>query len=231
MGTFRDFAKTTSTALGFNKGINLSCTEGSGIKCGLDTPDWGWKDLVGQIIPRSGGGAAPAFTAFRGGKVKEYAFSNTDIIDNITFHMPHDYAPNTDMFIHIHWGHNGTAISGTFSGNLNVIYSKGYNQAGEIFEAETVVPWSLSTPDIATYPRWCHDIHEVQLSASGGGAGLLDTDKLEIDGLIVVQLETTTVPTITGSVASNLPYVFTVDIHYQSTEVATQNKNYPFYGV
>jgi hypothetical protein len=212
-------------------GIVLPCSETTGIKCDFDNPTYGWKDLVGQIVPRSGGQAAPAFTAFRGGKVKEYAFSNTDIIDNITFHMPHDYVLGSDMFIHIHWGHNGTAISGTFAGNMNIMYSKGYTQAGEIFEAETVIPWTLSTPDVTTFPRWSHNIHEFQMSAPAGAGGLIDTDKLEIDGLIVVQFETTTVPSITGSATSNLPYVFTIDIHYQSTETATKNRNYPFYGV
>lgn len=200
-----------------------------GIKIDEDNPQFGWKDIIGQIIPRSGGQAAPAFTAFRGTKVKEYAFSNTDLIDNITFHMPHDYVPGTDMYIHIHWGHNGTAISGTFAGNFYVMYSKGYTQSGEVFNSEITIPWSLSTPDITTYPQWAHNIHEIQFTNDGGDATHLDSNKLEVDGLIVVSFDTTTVPTITGSASSNLPYVFTIDIHYQSTEVATKNRNYPFY--
>ena len=30
------------------------------------------------------------------------------VIDDITFHLPHDYVPNTDIFIHVHWTHAGT---------------------------------------------------------------------------------------------------------------------------
>ena len=89
-------------------------TSGIGIKVDENSPTFGWRDIVGQIVPRGTGTPAPAFTAFRGGRVMAYAFQANDIIDNITFHIPHDYVPGTDMYIHAHWGHNGTAISGNF---------------------------------------------------------------------------------------------------------------------
>ncbi|MCK4635847.1 MAG: hypothetical protein KAT32_03210 [Candidatus Moranbacteria bacterium] len=52
---------------------------------------------------------------------------------------------------------------------------------------------------------------------------------MEPDGLLMVSLKTTTIPTITGSATSNLPYIFTVDIHYQSTGIGTKNKVPDFY--
>ncbi|MCK4635848.1 MAG: hypothetical protein KAT32_03215 [Candidatus Moranbacteria bacterium] len=71
---------------------------GNGIKIDTTTPDFGWRDLTGPIIPKAGGGTAPAFTAFRGTNIKSYAFQSSDVIDNITFHLPHDYVPGTDIY-------------------------------------------------------------------------------------------------------------------------------------
>lgn len=206
------------------------CTPNIGIKCGDETTNaFGWKDLVGQIIPRAGGGAAPAFTAFRGTKVKEYAFSASDVIDNITFHIPHDYVEGSDMYIHIHWGHNGTAISGTLSGNYYVMYSKGYNQAGEIFNQELTIPFTTTITDINSHPQWGHNILEQVFTNDGGDSTHLDRNKIQTDGLIVVAFDISSIPSITGSSESNLPYIFMIDLHYQSTEIATKNRNYPFH--
>jgi heme-degrading monooxygenase HmoA len=30
----------------------------------------------------------------------------------VSFHMPHDYVPGTEMFIHVHWSHNSTIVTG-----------------------------------------------------------------------------------------------------------------------
>jgi hypothetical protein len=94
-------------------------TSDGGIKVDHNTPVFGWKDLLGQIIPREGGGAAPAFTAFRGTKIKNYAFNSGDLIDLITFHMPHDYVPNTSVYIHFHWGITVQRLAG----HLRVIFT------------------------------------------------------------------------------------------------------------
>lgn len=212
-----------------NGDLVLPKATGVGVKVDLSIPTFGFKDLVGQIIPRTGGGAAPAFTAFRGTKVKNYAFGAGDLIDLVTFHLPHDYLPGSNIFIHHHWGHNGTAISGTLAGNFYVTYCKGYNQAGQTFNSELTLPWTLSTPNVATYPQWNHNIHEIALTNTGGDATHLDKDLIEIDGLIQVAFDVTTIPTITGSATSDLPYIFMVDLHYQSTQMATKDKNYPFY--
>lgn len=210
-----------------NGNIILPKTSGVGIKVDEDIPVFGWKDLTGQIIPRVGGGAAPAFTAWRGGNQRNYAFNTNEMIDLITFHMPHDWVPGTHLYLHTHWGHNGTAISGNFSFEYYVTWSKGYTQG--IGTAEITIPDTIATPDVATFPRWAHNIKEVQLSNVGGDATHLDTGALEVDGLIEIAFKVTTIPTITGSAASNLPYVKMIDLHYQSTQTATKNRNIPFY--
>jgi hypothetical protein len=204
-------------------------TAGVGIKVDTASPVYGWKDLVGQIVPRTGGAPAPAFTAFRGTNLLSYAFGAGDKIDNMTFHWPHDWVFGTDVYFHVHWGHNGTAISGNLVLNWYFAWSKGYTQSGQVFNSETNINQSISTPDVATYPRWAHNISEFILTSDGGSATTLDRNLLEVDGLLCVALNVQTIPTITGSATSNLPYIFMVDVHYQSTQMATKGRNIPFY--
>lgn len=208
-------------------GIVLSKASGKGIKIDPALPTFGWRDIVGQIIPRASGSPAPAFTAFRGTNILEYAFQTGDKIDNISFHMPHDYVVGTDIYLHVHWGHNGTAISGSFVITWYVSYAKGHQQG--LFNSELTVIQTISTPNIATVPQWQHRIDEIQLSNTGGDITHIDKALLEPDGIIKVALTTTTISTITGSATSNLPYILFVDVHYQSTNIATKNKIPNFY--
>lgn len=52
---------------------------------------------------------------------------------------------------------------------------------------------------------------------------MLDTDLIEVDGVIIVALVVSTIPTITGG-SPNEPFLITADIHYQSNNLATKNK-------
>jgi hypothetical protein len=143
--------------------------------------------------------------------------------------MPHDYAQGTDVFIHVHWGHNGTAIAGNFTVQLYATWCKGFNQAGNIFEAEAVTSVTDAVTSVTTHPRWGHFITEVQLSNATGDASHLHNTDMEVDGLFLVSAKVTSIPTITGSATSNLPYIFTIDIHYQSTNIGTKQKAPPFW--
>ena len=202
--------------------IVLPKTSGKGIKVDTATPTFGWRDLLGAIIPKARGGTAPAFTAFRGTNVKEYAFQAADIIEDITYHIPHDYVLGSDIHLHLHWGHNGTAISDSLVVDYYLMYAKGHGQA--VFNSEINITQTISAPDVATRPQWGHEIDEIQISNDGGDATHLDRALLEPDGVIKLSLITTTIPTITGSATSDLPYLFTADIHYQSTNIATKDK-------
>jgi hypothetical protein len=93
------------------------------------------------------------------------------------------------------------------------------------------LPWSISTPDVATFPQWSHNIHEVLACIPGGDATHLDCGLLEPDGLVQVAFDVTTIPTITGSATTNRPYIFMLDLHYQSNQMATKGRNIPFYDV
>ena len=212
-------------------GLVLPKAGSTGIKVDLASPTFGWKDLIGQIVPRTGAEAstAPALVAFRGANILTYAFDTNDVIDSITYHMPHDYLPGSDMFIHTHWGHNGTSITGVFAITYYIEYCKGYNQAGQVFNSQVTLPYANSgVYSVTTHPRWGHFIEEVQMTSATGSASTLDKRLLEVDGLINVGFKLITKPTITGGTTS--PFIFMVDIHYQTNGViGTKDKNYPFY--
>ncbi len=202
----------------------LDKASGVGIKVDNTTPTYPYRDIVGQM--NAGAGAtAPTLSTFIGGSYRSWSFAAGDKID-INFHIPHDYAPGTDLFLHYHWSHNGTAISGNIVATMAHTYAKGHNQAS--FSAEKTLTYTYATVNIATTPRYIHRIEELQLSQVGGSATLLDTSLIEPDGAIGVSFTMTTAPTITGG-APNNPFVFFVDIHYQSIGIGTKAKAPNFY--
>jgi hypothetical protein len=184
-----------------------------------------WQDLLGPIIVRDSGATAPTLSTFRAGQIKQYSFDTSDVI-GFSFHLPHNYKRGTDIYFHVHWSHNGTAISGNMTWTYHATYAKGHDQ--EIFPAEVSGVINRNTVNIATTPRYIHALDEVALSTPGGSASLLDTDALEVDGLIFVQLVATTIPTITGG-SPNEPFLFMADIHYQADMFGTKNKAPNFY--
>jgi hypothetical protein len=207
-------------------GLQIPKTSGLGIKVdSLGTPTFPWRDLIGDITPKTFGVGAPALAVFRGGNTRAFFYSAGDDGDCI-YHIPHDYVPGSDLFIHAHWSHNGTAISGNLIINLSFTYAKGHSQA--IFPAETTRTIIVSTPDIATIPRYQHMVSETQISAASPSGSQIDSDDIEVDGLLLVHYDVGTIPTITGG-APNEPCLFTLDIHYQSTGVGTKAKVPNFY--
>lgn len=216
---------TVSDNANFNS-IVFPTGSGKGLLIDPLAPTFGWKDLIGQLTPRASGAPAPALSAFRGVNILSYAFQAGDKIDHIVYHIPHDYAVGTDLHLHIHWGHNGTAISGSMIIAWDIMYAKGHQQ--DIFNSELRNTQTIVTPSITTVPRWQHRIDELQLSIPGGSVSQLDTNNIEVDGLLFIALTVTQIPVITGG-SVNQPFLFTADIHYQSTQMSTKNKTPNFY--
>ena len=145
------------------------------------------------------------------------------------FHIPHDYAPGTDLFIHAHWACNSSVIdesSSSVTWGFEMTYAKGYSQMG-FSDSKTL---SLVCPAKALLRN--HHISEIGCSTPGGSGSQLDTNSIEPDGLLVcrVFLISNDITTTDGS-ALPAPFLFGVDIHYQSTSIGTKNKNFPFYAV
>jgi hypothetical protein len=184
-----------------------------------------WKDLLGDITPKTSGVGAPTLSTFRGGNVRAFAYSAGDDGD-VIFHIPHDYKLGSDLILHLHWAHNGTAISGSLAVNCYVTYARGHNQ--EAFSTEITAPISVATPDIATVPQYRHRVDEIQLSAASPSGSQINSSLIEPDGIIIVHFDVATIPTITGG-SPNEPFLITLDIHYQADMIGTKNKSPNFY--
>ncbi len=184
---------------------------------------YGWKDLIGDINPKTIGVGAPTIDALTG-NVRAFRYSAGDDGD-IVFHIPHDYAPGTDLFLHPHWTHNGTNISGQLAIDVYMTYAKGHQQAS--FHAQKTTSITDAGLNITNTPALFHRIPEIQISTPGGSASMLDTNLLEVDGLIEIHYDVSTIPTITGG--SGEPFLLTFDLHYQATTPVTKNKAPPFY--
>lgn len=204
----------------------LPKTPGKGIKVDTTIPTFGWRDLEGDVDPKATGAGKATLGVWRGGLSKVWFYDAGDTLDQLKYHIPHDYAPGSDLHIHLHWGHHGTAIAGSLVVTFGATYAKGFNRGN--FPAEVSPVITVATPNIATIPQYRHRVDEIQLSAASPSGTQIDSDDIEPDGVIMMGLVITTIPTITGGVV-NKPAFFEIDIHYQSTNMATKQKEPDFY--
>jgi hypothetical protein len=200
----------------------LPKTSGKGIKIDTAAPTFGWRDITGKIRKRGVGATDPADAVYIGGSVKQWQFSVNDEVW-LEFHIPHDYVPGTDIHLHFHWSHNVTVVTG---GNVvwgaNITYAKGHNQAAFSSEVNPTIQQDASTT------QYQHMIAEVQISAASPGATQIDTDLIEPDGLILTHVYLSA-NNMTASNGVPDPFLHEVDVHYQSTNMATKNKVPNFY--
>ena len=181
-----------------------------------------------MVVDESGANSA-SLAAYRddgsGNLVREYRFSVNDKVD-LRFHIPHDYVPGSHLYIHSHWSHNGTAITGTgtMTTTYGCSYAKGYDQAA--FSAVKTATISDTNVTTGNTPQYRHKILEAAISDTGGTGNLLDSSLIEVDGLVLVNFTVTVIPTITGGTTVE-PFIHFIDIHYQSTQLATKQRNGP----
>lgn len=192
-------------------------TKSVGVKIDNVSPDWGWHDLTGTI--RLGNTVNdPTYVTYQGA-IKQPQF---DVGDEVftEFHIPHDYAPGTDIYIHAHWSHNSALVTtGGITGNFEASYAKGHNQA--FFSTPVIV----NLIEDASLVRYQHLITEGLLSAALGAGGLIPTEDLEPDGVLLSRVE------LTGNTMDGgaKPFLHFIDIHYQSTGLPTKQKTPDFW--
>ena len=181
----------------------------------------GWRDLIGDVSAKSTGLTSPILHNLNGA-YRGWFYSNGNRAD-ISYHIPHDYALGTDLYIHVHWTYNGTSIEGPLKVSHHLSYAKGHSQAK--FTDEITVNQVIETAE--TEPLM-HRIDEILVSSNDGR--LLDTNLIEPDGIIFNSFIMDSVPTIVSKDLS-LPMIICVDIHYQSTDKSTPQKSPDFYRV
>lgn len=206
-------------------GVNLMVpkTQGKGIKVdSLGTPTFGWHDLNSPVWVDEDDVNKAVFATYIGG-VKQRKFTVLSL-GLCNFHLPHDYAMGTDIFIHVHWSHNVTTVTGgSVTWGMEMTYAKGHDQAA--FGTTKTV----SVLQNASTTQYRHMIAETAASVAGGSGTQIDSASIEVDGMILVKvfLDSNDITVSGGGVPD--PFVHAVDLHYQSTGITTKNRSPSFW--
>ncbi len=203
-------------------GIILPKASGKGIKVDLASPTFGWRDLKGDLVTRNTGASKPTLAVFKGG-CQDYQFA-AGKEEYFKYHIPHDHVPGTDLHLHFHWSHIGTLVTGgTVVFDYEATYAKGFDQSPFGTNAVGTITGTASTV------QYQKIISEGQFSPSSPSAAQKDTDNLEPDGvrLVTAGVNANNLTVSGGGVPD--PFIHYVDIHYQSTNMATKQKAPDFY--
>jgi hypothetical protein len=202
-------------------GLVVPKTSGYGIKVDDVTPTFGWRDIIGSVQPKASGAGSPTRAVYDGGNVGAYSFIANDVCD-FGYHIPHDWAPTTDLLWHTHWSHTGTSISGS----LVIEFYYQIAKRDGVFGAEKTLTLTYPTVDLATTPRRKKIVTETPMTAAVATATVAATSEVEVDGFVEGTLKIITLPTIGGG---GKLFIHTSDIHYQSTNIGTKNNAADFY--
>jgi hypothetical protein len=175
-------------------------------------PIWdnGYRDLEGSIDTRVGA-TNPTWTQIGSGPFYAYAFTIGDECF-ITYHVPHDIVPSSDIYFHTHWTTNGTDTN-TVKWQFTYSYAKGFNQ-----EAFNTTGTTITAEEAGSGTAYQHMVTET--------AGVTISGLTEPDGLIIVHIERITNG---GTNNTDTVYLLEADVHYLSTNLATPNKAPDFY--
>lgn len=207
-------AKANLAGAAFTGSIVLPKSTNTGIQVDPTIPTWGWRDMVAEINARGTGTNDPAFSVYTGTNFYLHSFSAT-VMQQVwcVFHIPHDYVPGTDIYLHTHWSNAAaTPNTGNVVWGFEYSYAKGHNQAA--FSAGQTVTVTQACP--AT--RYWHNIAETAAVTISG---------MEVDGLLMVRVYRDAAAL--GDTCTDAVFLHTADVHYQSTNMATKNKSPSFY--
>ncbi len=212
-------------------GLVVPKTVGTGIKVDVSDPTFGWKDLLGEISGQ-GGSTGPRWNTYQG-SLKQYQFNRNVTESWINFHLPHDFLPGTDMYIHAHWSQivvdtgGPDGVPGDVEWKFDISYASGYSTPGGVGHGFSA-PVTFTVVQQGSTTQFAHMIAEVQFAQSGGGGGMLDSDLIEIDGILMVRVYRER-----GNPADTLtedPFLHYSDCHHVSSGImGTKRKGFPFY--
>lgn len=172
----------------------------------------GWRDMLGQIVPRANVPTSPTWTQMGASPFWAYLFALNDEVW-MAFHLQHDYDPGTDIYLHVHWTTDGVSTN-TTKWQFDWCYAKGYDQ--DNFDINAGNTTTVEQAGAGT--AWRHMIAEIATPISSAD--------FEVDGLLLVHIKR-----ITNGGSNNTDSVFvqTIDCHYQTSSFATPSRQYPFY--
>lgn len=199
--------------------IVISPEPGTGIMLDVDDPKFGWHDLLGNVTGNPNAASYPNFLEAYPGIFAFKFFEDAQVF--LEFHIPHDYLPGSDLYIHTHWfTTNPEVTSGDVTWQYVARYAKGYAR-GSFNDSSAVTYVSDEVTGVHN-----HHISETKLSSTDPDDELLDTNLIEPDGVVLlrVKLDVNNIADESGV------FMVYTDIHYQTTGVPTKNRNYNFYG-
>jgi hypothetical protein len=170
----------------------------------------GWRDITAEITVRGVGASDPTWSQIGSGPFYSYKFAVSDECW-MAFHVPHDYIPGTDIYIHTHWLPDGTNTA-EVKWQYTYTYAHGHNQ--DNFSATGTTVTAAQSPPGTAYRHMVTESNAITI-----------TD-MEVDGIIYVHIER-----ITNGGTDNTDgiFVLTNDIHYESNNSATLNRAPDFY--
>ena len=171
----------------------------------------GWRDLLGPLTPPNVGGSIPVVTQIASSPISQPLWQIGDKMW-ATYHVGHDYAIGTDVYIHVHWLTSGTQTR-TTKWQVTYYYARGYNvEAFALGGAGTVITIEQAAAGVAYQ-------HMISESAA------ITIANLEPDGYVFAEIKR-----ITNGGTDNTDGVFAwnADMHYQSVESTTGNRNGPW---
>lgn len=175
----------------------------------------GWRDLVGSIVVKGVGSADPTWSAITGlGGMFAYEFSATVMKEVwLVFHIDHDYAPGTPIYLHAHWLNAAASPNtGTVRWGFEWTAAKGHQQ--QAFGA----PDTKYVTQNCSATRYMHHIAEVST------ADAIPATNLEPDSLLMVRC----FRDAANDTCSDVVHLLTMDCHYQADKFATRNKSPDF---
>jgi len=203
----------------FRDGVALQVpkTQGTGLKVdSLGTPDFGWHDINGTPLFDSTDPSSAAMAVYSG-TMRQIQVAETKQF-TVNFHIPHDYAMGTDLFVHVHWSHtSATLTGGSTTWGFETCYAKGHDQGAFVGSKTVTILQAANTT------QYQHMIAEGALSISGGSATQLDTADLEVDGIIFCRVYLDSNDLTDSGVVPD-PFIHFIDLHYQSTGVPTKQR-------
>lgn len=170
-----------------------------------------WRDLITQLRVPASGPSIPVLTAVGSGVIRHPAWAINDQLWT-DWYIQHDYAPNTDVFLHMHW-HSGGTSTAVVVWEFTFYHAKGNNQGNFAFAgAGTVITASQAAHGTA----FRHMITETAAVTISG---------LEPDSMLCSRIRR-----ITNGSADNadLIFGFQTDLHYQALSIGTKNRFVPF---
>jgi len=202
-----------------NTNLVLPNTSGIGLQVDTTTPTFGWRDITSDISVRGSGASNPIWTQYNGTSIYGYVFSKTGTTEAwVNFHIPHDWEPASEMHIHAHWSQTTADAGKAVQWNFDVLFARGFDQQAFPAAVTSVVAAQNCSSTVRQ-----HMIAEVQLTTSGAIGG----NTVEVDGIILVRVWRDAA--LAGDTSTQDAFLHFVDLHYQSTNMATKNKAPNFY--